>query len=453
MRLIPLFFLLPMAAMAERNALDYLYSPQLPVEQQLLAGRLNAHLRNAELGPAMALSQELVEEVEPLKKSTPTTYGQVLINHGIIQSAAEDYDVSLVMIEQGLQVMEMKTNRFSRLLINGIMAKGVTEMAMGRPEQAEDTFRRAQHITHRQGGVLTEEQIPMVHYLTSAHLRQGRHQDADQEQFFSLRIVEQNHGADSLELLPTLHRLGIYFSSRGGTLPISVDSDTRNSLFRTSLDMHKRALNIAERNFGGKDVRLVQPLRGLARARMLQMTNVKHAETALERSLAIIRAHPGSDLSDHARALVDLGDIYVITADDRAAATYLEAWHLLQETPETRRIANSFFDEPVRLYPPMRLFYLERFPEAAEAGEPLFVDLVYSVTTQGRVQNVKVLKKNVPNEQARLQRQRMRNTRFRPRIQDANMVRTEGLVMHQTFKVINADRNTAESTLTGDEIP
>ncbi len=451
MRLIPLFFLLPMAAMAERNALDYLYSPQLPVAQQPLAGRINTHLRNAELGPAMAMSQELVEEVEPLKKST-TTYGQVLINHGIIQSAAEDYDASLAMIEQGLQVMEMKTNRFSQMLINGIMAKGVTEMAMGRPEQAEDTFRRAQHITHRQGGVHTKEQLPIVHYLTSAHLWQGQRQDADREQFFSLRIAERSHGSGSLELLPTLNRLGIYFASRGGTLPISVDPDTRNRMFRTSLHMHKRAFNIIERNFGGRDVRLVQPLRGMARARMLQMTNMEHAEIALERSLAIIRAHPGSDLSDRARALVDLGDIYVITADDRASATYLEAWHLLQETPETQRVANNFFDEPVRIYPPRRLHYLKRFPRAVEAGEPLFVDLAYSVTTKGRVQNVKVLKKNVPNAQARQLRQRMKNTRFRPRIQDANMARTEGLVIRQTFKVINADRNTAESTLADDEI-
>jgi tetratricopeptide (TPR) repeat protein len=424
---------------ADQDALAYLYSPKLDEEHQLLLDRINNHARNAEFEYAMSLSQTLIDNIEVLRETATTRYGQILVNHGIIFSAAGELDQGLSIIDRGLEFMELHTNPFDSLLVNGVMAKGVTELSMENYEEAEDSFRRAQHITHRQGGVYAEEQLPIVNYLTTTHLKRVNVTAADREQLFSLRIAEQVYGPDSLELLPTLDRLGGYFATRGSTIPVFVDTDLRlqrDTLFKNAVSMYMRSVVIIEQNYGENDPRLVQPLRGLASARMLQVTNRKYAEDALQRSLQIVQSNPDSDISDRAQALIDLGDLYVITSDSRSSETYLEAWHLLQESPETRGLANSLFGTPVRLFPRENgVFYLSRKPEAAEEDEQLFAELEYTVNTEGKVSRVKVIERNVPNEQVRLLRQKLRGTRFRPRIYEGEILPTEGLTLLQPFQV------------------
>ena len=102
----------------------------------------------------------------------------------------------------------------------------------------------------------------------------------------------------------------------------------------------------------------------------------------------------------------------------------------------TRSLAIALFGTPVRLFPrENKVLYLDRQPENTEPGDPLFVTIEYSVTTDGKVNRVGVIDKNVPNEQVRLMRQRVRATSFRPRIQDGELVPTEGLVIYQPYQV------------------
>lgn len=451
------------AVAGDQDTLDYVYSPVLAEDQQLLLDRINIHARNTEFDYALTLSQTLLDDAELLKTTQPTVYGQILINHGIMQSASEDYELGLSIIVRGLEFMELRTNPFSRELINGIMAKALTELALQQHVIAEDSFRRAQHITHRQGGVYSEDQLVIINYLTATSLRQGNPLAADQQQLFSLRVAEQVYGFNSLDMLPTLSRLGSYFATRGSTIPVMVSSELRLRrvmLFKNSISMYHRAVTIIEQNYGENDLRLVQPLRGLASARMLQLTSRKYAEQALARSLAIVESNPDSDLSDRAQALVDLGDYYVISSDARSMEIYKQAWELLQASSESQSIAADLFDAPVRLFPRNNpTLYLERIPDSAEPGEELFVDLEFGVTVQGRVHQVEVIEKNVPNEQVRLLRQRARNSRYRPRIVDGEIVATEGMSLHQSFRVISepppelpTDDDPIESTVPDDKL-
>ena len=446
--------------LADPITLEYLYSPNLDEKNELLQDRVYTHARNGEFDFAMTLSQTLLDDVEPLRETETSTYGQILINHGIIHSASGEYELGLSIVTRGLEFVELRTNPFSRSLINGIMAKGLTESNLGMLVEAEDTFRRAQHVTHRQGGVYTQDQLPIIDHLTATHLKQGRTLAADREQLFTLRISEQVYGPDSIELLPSLNRLGNYFATRGSSIPILVAAELRmqrDSLFKYSVNMYQRSVMIIEQTYGENDLRLVQPLRGLASARMLQVTSRKHAQAALTRSLEIVESNPDSDISDRANAMIDLGDLYTITSDTRAAAIYLEAWHLMQETPQMQLVANSAFATPVRLFPRgISNSYLNRLPDGAEPGDQLFVELEYSVTAEGKVNSVSVIERNVPNENVRLLRKRLRSTRFRPRIEDGELLATEGLSVTQTFKLRNRRpvlSNSAASTVTNDEVP
>ena len=437
---IVLAFLLPVGTQAAEETLDYLYAPQLNERQQYLFDRVVTHARNSEYEYALELSDNLLQQADALRQSSPATYGELMVNQGIILSASGEHENGLQYIDRGLEYMEQASNPFSRRLISAVMAKAITELNLDRLSPAEDSFRRAQHITHRQNGVYNADQLSMIHYLTTTMLKQHDPAAADTQQLFSLRVAENVYGPDSIELLPTLDRLGGYFATRGSAIPLMMPTDIRlerDALFKQSISMYQRSVGIIEQHFGENDLRLVQPLRGLASARMLQITNRKYAEAALERSLGIVNSNPQSDVTDRAQALIDLGDLYVIIADRRSSEVYLKAWQMLQETDETTSLSHNLFGTPTRLFPredPM--LYLDRQPDDVAPGDPLFVNLEYSVTPQGTVTQVRVVEKNVPNEQVRVLRQRIRSAKFRPRIQEGELMATEGLTLYQPFRVI-----------------
>ncbi len=428
-------------AQSDEDTLNYLYSPSLSDEAQNMMNRMFLHARNAEFEEALTLSQTLLDGAESLQQLDPELYGEIMVNHGILQSASFQYELGLSIIDRGLGYIEQKANPFDEKLINALMAKAITEMSMGQMETAEDTFRRAQHITHRQDGVYSKDQMIMVNYLTATSLRRGAPRDADTQQLFSLKVAEQAYGPNSEDLLPILARLGSYFASRGSTLPIMFSSEMRmerDSLFKHSISMYHRSIDILEQTYGENDLRLVQPLRGLASARMLQITGRRYAEQALQRSLDIVASNPDSDPGDHAQALIDLGDLYIITSDARAAEAYLAAWEILQASPETQRMAQLVFDVPVRLFPREdRVLFIDRMPDAALPGDALYIDLTYNITEGGRVEEIRVVDRNVPNEQVRTLRMRVKGVRYRPRIEAGELVQTDDVEFRQLYQVIS----------------
>ncbi|MDZ7684894.1 MAG: hypothetical protein U5O39_07680 [Gammaproteobacteria bacterium] len=252
----------------------------------------------------------------------------LLANLGILKAVNAGAEEGIIDLNEAIALMEAATGPYNRALIELLVAKAAIGREARALELAEESLRRAQHIAHRQGGVYTEEQLPIVHALTNIHLKQGMEFSANREQRFKLRINEQVHGEDSEELVPVLQNVASYFAHRGDAVPMispitssiryrsqSVDEIERYrvSLFRDAINLYDRAIKILENAHGTNDLRLVSPLKGLANARLMQRTAPGPAERAMERALSIVRSNPGTDITDHARALVDLGDVYTIT--------------------------------------------------------------------------------------------------------------------------------------------
>ncbi len=435
---------------AEEDSLLYIYEPELRSPFSDTFRQMLSHANNNEFDLATNLSDVLLEAHLDFADSNPVLYGQLMVNHGIVRTAATDYEVALPSINDGLKHLESRTKPFSVDLIRGLMAKAIAEFSLDQNTEAEDTFRRVQHIVHRNQGVYASSQLSALSWITKANLKRGEVLAADREQRFTLRVAEQSFGSQSVEIVPFLTSIGAYFASRGSTIPTLMQSDARlqrDLLFRRSVDLYQRAVRILETTYGEDDIRLVKPLRGLAHARLLQVTNRKRAEAALTRSLKIVNNHSGSDLTDRAIALVDLGDFYTIMRDEKASPLYLEAWNKLQEDEQTRAFAAQLFALPERLFPSESdTLFLDRRPDAADEDEELFVNLEYSVTAAGTVKSVRVIDKNVPNEQVRILRYQVRNALYRPRIEDGELVATEGLTFYQPFSVSSSNIANAPST-------
>ena len=434
---------------ADRSVLNYLYEPALPPELQEAGSRMIVDALNSDFDTAIRISQDMISTATGLQQADPTTYGEMLTNHGILFTASGDHEPGLAALIAGMKQLEVRANPFSPGLLNNIMARGLTQVALADLVSAEDTFRHAQHITHRQHGVYNPEQIPIINQITKTHIKRGHLTAADREQRFTLRIAELAHGVDSPAILPVLNNLGHYYAARGNTLPLSKLSESRlqrDLLFNNAVGMYERAIAIIESRSGRTDPSLLAPLRGLANARMLQVTGRKHAEQALHRALAIVEAGPDPVAEDRARALIDIADYYTVVSNKQAPGYYLEAWKLLQDSEEGRLQAARLFSTPTRLYPDeIPVLYLDRKPDAAESGTSLFARLQYAVGKDGRVRHIRVLDKNVPNGQVRGLRTRLGMSRFRPRIIDGEITGTDGMILNQAYALSKEARTPAQA--------
>ncbi len=443
-----------LAAQGHDDVLDYLFD-DLHFDDKTSARhqqRIEALIENGEFEKALETATLLADRNVDLAETEPELYGRILVNLGILYSVLGQAEEAWTFLEPGFEYLSSNSGPFHETLMNALMAKGLTLMDLERLDEAEEAFRHAQHIAHRAEGVYTPRQLNIINYITRIELKKGKVLEADLQQEFNLRISEQAYGKESVELVPILQRLGSYFASRGDMISPSEAAELRferDSLFRQSLELYQRAIRIIEQNYGENDPRLVEPLRGLARARLLQSTNRRLGEVALERALEIVESNPDSDLPDRVTAMIHLADMYTITGDRRAADLYLKAWKMMEDEPGYEELSARLFGSPTRLYPDITgILYLTRRPDAAMEGDvELYIDAEYTVAENGKVKNIRFIDKNVPNSQAKMLRSTLAGTRFRPRIIDGELVATENLILHQTFQVLAPD---AEQSITLD---
>lgn len=452
--------LLPPAitAQAEANWADYLVSDIHVVDKSREAefARIMQYLDDQAYSEAERyLETFLSRHEEALREENPALYAKSLSNLGVTRAALNEEAEALSTLNESIQVMETVYGPFAMELIEPLMAKSRIHVSMEKYTESEDVLRRAQHIVHRNDGVYSPRQLRMVDQLSVVKIKSGDMRAADRQQKFNLKIHEQIHGSRSEEIVPILQDIGAYFARRGDMVPLQSRQEYgqyRNELFKDSISLYERAIEIIENKYGKNDIRLVEPLRGLARARILQVTGRRYAEDALERAAQIVKNSPGTDLPDYVRALVDLADTYVITSDSRAEETYLKAWELLTDNPELADLRNELFGTPKRLHPSEPgTVVLDRYPYETDKDEDLYVDAEYTVRANGRVTDVNVIDGNVPNAQKRNVRHLLSRTRFRPRIVDGELKPTSGLMLHQPFIVEEKDpvKNVSFSVTTG----
>jgi len=417
---------------------NYLFRNITANQLQELNVELSTAFDSERLEDAIALGKTLVEIAEKDETIDKISYARVLSNSAILQALGGNRGVSIFQSDQAIELIDI-SDPFHPDLFNILMVKSYTQNAEDMHTEAEDSLRRAQHIAHRQDGVYTPRQLPIIESLAGIKIAKGEYQNADQEQRFNLKISEQAYGVASEELMPTLNKLGNYFADRGSSIPLSTTQEQRlyrDRLFRESTRVFERSIAIIEDKYGDTDLRLIAPLKGLARAKFKQGYGRVNAERPMERVLDIVRGNPATDKADHAKALVALADLYTITTDSRAGDMYLEAWQLLADDPVQEELRYELFARPKRLLPEVPIQpVLFRHPVGVEDGNELFVDIQYDIREDGKVRNAVVIEGNVPNSDRKLMRDFVSTMRFRPRIVDGQLTRTEGMSLRQNYQI------------------
>ena len=428
----------------DKRVLDFLYQVRSNnSEASLRFEEINQNARNLELERALSEIENITNSPLEISSLSGLNRAKAECNVAIMKIASGDYIDGLIELEKSLEAFNDLIKPFDPAIVRALVVKGIASLSVDEYKNSRNALRRAQHILHREEGVFTVNQLPLIDYLSLTSLRAGDAYGADREQLFSVTIVKKEFGDKSESIIPRLISVGNYFTQRAMGIPISTEPDSLNQrawVLKTSRQMHLDTIEILEELYGTDSPKLIGPLRRLAKTKLTASMGRKSAEEDLRRALELSSKNEQVDKAEIYAVNVDLGDFYAVTKNEKSAAQYLLSWNLMQKEDAGKNLAKNYFDSPVRLHPPkISHFSLDRLPDSAEPDTELFVDLEFGINEAGRVVNAKITDKNIPNDQARAVRQREKNTIYRPRIKDGVLVPVEVNQLRQLFKVKKLD--------------
>jgi hypothetical protein len=206
----------------------------------------------------------------------------------------------------------------------------------------------------------------------------------------------------------------------------AAQDDVANRHYADGVKAYEQAVEVGESLYGKDDPRLVPALSGIVYAQMSwdsfaamaggKKGDIGEAVRAQERVVKIY-GDDDTDAKTRVASMIDLGDVYLYTDNDRALDTYRNAWQL-QSTLESAESADTLFAKPgvVRL----------QLPANPPGHEEWIATVRYDVGADGRA-TVSEVGGNQPESLATDIRTSYTDARFRPRFASGEPIATTGL--------------------------
>lgn len=134
-------------------------------------------------------------------------------------------------LESTIAQIERVEGNFAFNLYEPLMALGNLYQATGRYYLAAETFRRTQHLTHRQLGVYTHAQMPSIDKLIKALAGAGDYHGIDTQQHFRFRVASRAFNPEDNRLVAAKVKLADWYRSTSrfeDALALYEEVDTAN---------------------------------------------------------------------------------------------------------------------------------------------------------------------------------------------------------------------------------
>jgi len=351
---------------------------------------------------------------------------RALTNLAIAPQQNGEYEAAVQNYEAAVDIVERVESRLSKHLINPLRGLGNTYLDAGRPDEAIRVYDRAVHLTHVNSGPQNLDQVDLLDALAESFVRLQDLEEASEIQDLSYQLYARRFGEDSAEILPALQRRARWLHRLG--------------LFGRERDVWYQAIDVVEAEYGEDDLRLIEPLNGLARTYVydIQRTVSNRGEWALRRALEIAENHPESTPSLVADSLIDTGNYHTLRGEaQKARRAYRRAWELLSENESLAAIRERRFDRPVLIRPARPPGYVDE--ETNPVVNPVYrgrefdqgvVVADFTVNARGRTEDIDVVESEPPGLMDSEVKRAVRRLVYRPRYVDGQPVSTPG----QTFR-------------------
>jgi len=376
---------------------------------------------------ADTLAKRIIELSIKVFGINSTESAKALTNLAIAQNGNKEYEAAERNFRASIDIIERISDRLNSTLINPLKGLGSTQLANGRPDMARASFQRAVHISHVNDGPHNLGQIEVLESMAEIYLAVGEHKKA-------LDIQERMYSIQARKIQP--YSLGIV-----PALKKQAHWQHRLQMYERERVSWRKIIDVIERNYGKKDLRLIPPLTSLGKSYlfitpseydMQPEISVASGETYLRRANRIAETNPDSDWQILGRTMLSLGDFYVLSARaNRGARIYKGLWILLSEDEErlgNRREHLERLNVLQDIFPPKyyRSEQIEDGIPKEEEFETGTISYGFTVNGAGKAVDVFHIETQPPEFQDMSDRVRrnLRRLVYRPRLEDGTIVDT-----------------------------
>jgi hypothetical protein len=334
-------------------------------------------------------------------------------------------------------------------LIPPLKELGLLYVEWNRCSDAIVLLDQAARLVRADEGLFTATQLELFDPLEKCYLTLDRQTDFRRVQEYRVLIAERTYGGNNPAMLPMLSRTARWYEEAG--------------YYISAREIHGKALDIIRTSGSHNDVRVVEPLRGIARAYRLEYlhglepldaeynrgsrfesvtsrttplrTPDRLGETSLKKAVKTLEVHSARHSSSAMSALLidtllDLAGWYQMTDDPRAAMTvYRRAWAVSQIHLDGHE---TLFDQPQPVPYQWAIDLPWRRPIE---NEQYWADVDYTVARSGRISDVTIEHSDAPKFIQSKLVQGLLNTLVRPRFVKGEPVDTEHVRARQIIWV------------------
>ncbi|MEJ0085803.1 MAG: tetratricopeptide repeat protein [Pseudomonadota bacterium] len=385
---------------------------------------------------AQPLAEQLVKLTEEQYGPDELALTNPLTNLATIHYKLGNYPAAIENYQRTLRILQAKSSIADKAQIRPLHGLGVSFLGAQDPESAVVALKRAADLSRNNDGLFNIGQVEFIDALVDAYAATGRYAESEKEAGYALRVEEAAYGRSSIKLLDRLDKLARWY-----------EDDRR---YTSERNTYERSLAILQKNGPPNDLRRIPPLRGIARSFRLEAfygiegadngatfntgtngaqvfpegSQQRRGETSLTAALAIIDSVQPADPLLRGVVLTDLGDWYLVASNTRRAYdSYAEAWKSLSDAHDTKLL-----EWPrVLAYRPS-VSSVDRSQLDPKEAQLKAVELRFTVTRDGRLENVSSPTTDVPEGIVRNSVTSMRRSRYAPRIENGAAVATNDVV-------------------------
>lgn len=394
---------------------------------------------------ALPVAEKLVSLTEEQYGDKDRALVNPLTNLGTVHYRLKDYPAAEKDYQRGIEILEATTGTMDRQLLRPLHGLGVAHFAEGEFLDASVNLKRAIDLSRNLDGLFNVEQLEILEPLISSYVALDLNTDAEKEQQYALRVAETAYGKSDVRMLKPLDRYGRWLEQSGR--------------YTTARLLYARALTIAEQTAGRGTMLAVEPLQGIARSYRLEFVNGAEevpaapdpfgnpdmmgptpmdgqhlnpdGERALRIALAAIDRAAPVDHKKRGETLVELGDWYTSAgALAKGVEVYRDAWKDLQQAGST-----ALLETPRILAYRPPASSVKRSRLEADESEERFVDVRYTVTREGRTENIETVGSDATESAQKSVVSAVKKARYAPRLEAGEPVDTQAVALHERLLV------------------
>ena len=369
-----------------------------------------------------------------------------------LQRAVEQY-------KNSINDMQKTHGVYAERLDEELTGLGMVYKNLGQFPEALAAFNRALHINRVNHGLHSLDQLAILEQIIATNTALSDWTALDQNYQYLYWINRRSNGATDPHLLAVIDRLARWHLN---AYTLATDPQPFNHLMSANA-LFLDAAAIIETNYGPYDQRLINPLYGITIANY-QMAfhaynssgfegfyssfrNFDDTNSMLEEEMAIqdlisdayrtgkqamlrvidIQTHnPDAQAIDHGIAMIQLGDWYLLfNQSNSARQSYAMAYTRLNESGMQKDEINKLFEQP-RSLPSFQMPVASQQVKTKEGSADNYVLVKFDVSKNGKTSNIEIVEAQPADDESiqRRAKETIRDTRFRPRLEDGQPVAT-----------------------------